>query len=172
MLQSTHSHGVRPPTAIGSLSQFCASIHALTWSATQLKLTSAPSMMLQSTHSHGVRPSGEGVEHAYILLQSTHSHGVRHELKKQFNASSDASIHALTWSATQSQYIMSAFIVASIHALTWSATYFLSYLSVRAVASIHALTWSATRCCLSSRVSSRSFNPRTHMECDLTSPDR
>ena len=77
------------------------------------------------------------------LFQSTHSHGVRRSGKQSEKGYITISIHALTWSATPSCFLVYAVLAISIHALTWSAT----LINKKLLKMVY-------------------FNPRTHMECD------
>ena len=55
------------------------------------------------------------------------------------------STHALTWSATTAQNIVTKVYAISTHALTWSATDAVQDIHDHLAISTHALTWSATQ---------------------------
>ena len=98
------------------------------------------------------------------------------------------SIHAPTWGATVEPGLNGGFWVISIHAPTWGATILRvsresgklfqsthprgvrhghGAADVGGAISIHAPTWGATAAARCFSASSRNFNPRTHVGCDL-----
>ena len=79
------------------------------------------------------------------MFQSTHPHGVRLRNCRQLLNITNVSIHAPTWGATYRSNALSRCIEVSIHAPTWGATKGLE----KVVDVIE------------------SFNPRTHMGCDM-----
>ena len=110
--------------------------------------------------------------------------------KKLGLTESEVSIHAPTWGAT---YIrrplppcayrfnprthmgcdlhnliwLTLVLIVSIHAPTWGATHNLIWLTLVLIVSIHAPTWGATVATEAEVEPTLSFNPRTHMGCDL-----
>ena len=146
----------------------------------------------QSTHSRGVRLPRLTYQALVELFQSTHSRGVRlnseiHiDLSRCFNPRTHeecdqrsrydqpgavhVSIHALTRSATKELY--TRFIPVefqSTHSRGVRRSNSLFCCSIKFV-SIHALTRSATFHCRRNTEEGRSFNPRTHEECDSNIP--
>ena len=126
-------------------------------------------------------------------FQSTHPRGVRRVVCLSDTEQQSVSIHAPTWGATLYCYRAIWRIIrfnprthvgcdtgdyaatfvhckVSIHAPTWGATpATANYQPIRFV-SIHAPTWGATRYGLICLGISNSFNPRTHVGCDLYHP--
>ncbi len=100
------------------------------------------------------------------------------------------SIHAPTWGATAGLITGGALINVSIHAPTWGATLKFSASALSALfqsthprgvrrarvndniagvgVSIHAPTWGATALLFHHPTASASFNPRTHVGCDVS----
>ena len=164
------------------------SIHALTWSATNIKRNGDDRMAFQSTHSHGVRlpvipiwlplrkfqsTHSHGVRRIFTLatvnllqFQSTHSHGVRlisnskWNYRNYFNPRTHMECDIIKWGAINARSI-------SIHALTWSATVNAESFNKWVSISIHALTWSATTIAGACMLFIDDFNPRTPCECDF-----
>ena len=122
------------------------SIHAPTWGATfKVKITTN-SMRFQSTHPHGVRPK-------LVVLFRICNKG----FNPRTHMGCDFKKHTLFYKdflfqSTHPHGVRPEFIYMSYHPLA---------------VSIHAPTWGATRIHLSVLSSTCSFNPRTHMGCDL-----
>ena len=164
------------------------SIHAPTWGATRCMYTIITYRQFQSTHPHGVRQRYIYNIYVYFVFQSTHPHGVRRVVASSIADEGGVSIHAPTWGATWCARAAQCKGLVSIHAPTWGATdhdvVTPKYLQV----SIHAPTWGATLSALAYSLQAlfqsthphgvrriwpdwrnivQSFNPRTHMGCDL-----
>ena len=80
------------------------------------------------------------------------------------------SIHAPTWGATAQMLNAQVNQAVSIHAPTWGATGGKKLGLTESEVSIHAPTWGATTDGTTQTQSLRSFNPRTHMGCDVHTP--
>ena len=142
------------------------SIHAPTWGATKPISSASAAMLFQSTHPHGVRQPGKTGQNRPKKFQSTHPHGVRLRRRRRGGRGSPVSIHAPTWGATDAIASPSPAKAVSIHAPTWGATTFLFYhTGIRQFQSTHP---HGVRLGLH-RVYHKpaSFNPRTHVGCDI-----
>ena len=76
------------------------STHALTWSATTLKLPDIIMVPFQLTHSRGVRPSS-GAIYAFSVNFNSRTHVECDKAWKLKSGRRIISTHALTWSATK-----------------------------------------------------------------------
>ena len=101
MFQSTHPHGVRPPSRALLAGWFSVSIHAPAWGATTHTYGLSPNLTFQSTHPHGVRHTGGCNARVPFEFQSTHPHGVRHRYRICSLTCGRVSIHAPAWGATR-----------------------------------------------------------------------
>ena len=122
--------------------------------------------MFQSTHPHGVRRAVYVTPIIIIKFQSTHPHGVRLDSREQVDKQDNVSIHAPTWGATVYGLRAVEQALVSIHAPTWGATF--DKVTVAALAEFQSTHPHGVRLCLLRVVPHPvSFNPRTHMGCDV-----
>ena len=120
------------------------SIHAPTWGATVVYLFSSCANTFQSTHPRGVRHLSSGRFKNFFIYFNPRTHVGCDRGEIRCCSKLAISIHAPTWGATFSGYVMEHVCAISIHAPTWGAT----FLSITHI-STH-----------------ENFNPRTHVGCD------
>ena len=102
------------------------------------------------------------------MFQSTHPHGVRRLRLHLQHGLPAVSIHAPTWGATLPGLLAKLYTMVSIHAPTWGATDLVLPECGRVDVSIHAPTWGATLFLHAPCPAVISFNPRTHVGCDVS----
>ena len=123
--------------------------------------------MFQSTHPHGVRLMLSISHRKHNWFQSTHPHGVRltYLSSEHMTMSFNPRTHMGCDPFGKLSYVeVSEF--QSTHPHGVRLTIEPSSLRVGDV-SIHAPTWGATNCRTNPTRTRTSFNPRTHMGCDI-----
>ncbi len=165
MFQSTHSRRVRPPPPLAPSRPF--GFNPRTHEECDRSMSDCFSSLIsfQSTHSRRVRLNRS------MLLLSEKSFNPRTHEECDFGsglylARLVVSIHALTKSATYAiiTRVTSGFGFQSTHSRR--VRHACNRISKQRFVSIHALTKSATIYYTSYKLITKSFNPRTHEECD------
>ena len=132
---------------------------------TQIQQSATPEF--QSTHPHGVRLSyGQTLAPTQSFNPRTH---MGCDLNSPSNFPELLRFNPRTHMGCDNIYVLeSRETKVSIHAPTWGATLSVDGSDIPIPVSIHAPTWGATNRSCSFTDSSKCFNPRTHMGCDLT----
>ena len=148
LFQSTHSQGVRPPSAVSCLRVKTISIHALTRSATAYSKLPASPLLNFNPRTHKECddiPSMKSL--AQIIFQSTHSQGVRLKtlpkptiLGGYFNPRTHKECDRRVVPTAQSK----------------------RYFNPRTHKECDLNAFTPAKC-------TKNFNPRTHKECDIAS---
>ena len=142
------------------------SIHAPTWGATNKASEQLKQAMFQSTHPHGVRLLISLCQITQISF-NPRTHMGCDVSTVTMRATPEVSIHAPTWGATTAHSSLCCFQSVSIHAPTWGATA-KSRLKFITEISFNPRTHMGCDLRLTTQeVVSRCFNPRTHMGCDI-----
>ena len=152
-LEQFNTRGFNPRTHMGCdeiarqiTQEIYVSIHAPTWGATmRVRDIDFVISEFQSTHPHGVRHVIKMLCCKSNKFQSTHPHGVRLFKIVEF-------AQPVLFQSTHPHGVR----LFLINAFNFTVK-----------VSIHAPTWGATPCCRGGREPYPSFNPRTHMGCDI-----
>ena len=148
------------------------SIHAPTWGATSDTDDAFFTNLFQSTHPHGVRRLLNVIRRLRICFNPRTHMGC--DKPRNGFATQKSSFNPRTHMGCDQVDLMVAqkHLTVSIHAPTWGATIHSFIFDETFKVSIHAPTWGATHSLLRCIKDTHSFNPRTHMGCDLNFVNR